>query len=107
MTSRSGFPQIFLIIIISLIAIFVVVVMALGVWWYFQNYVEPNITGASSNVYTKCVKFCQDNKKCESSKIIGQKIVNGQCECDCLTIPSRNTNSDLNTNILNSEQENE
>ncbi|PIY97058.1 MAG: hypothetical protein COY66_01485 [Candidatus Kerfeldbacteria bacterium CG_4_10_14_0_8_um_filter_42_10] len=89
----------------------VMVALAFGVLWYFKTYIEPNISGASSNIYTRCVKYCQDNKQCESKKVVGQKIVNGQCECACLTIPTQNTNANLNTNNLNtntpnSEQEN-
>lgn len=91
MTPRSESPQLIIMIVIALMAVFIVVAMAVGVLWYFQNYIEPDLTGPSSNIYTKCAKHCQDTKVCESKKIVGQKIVNGECKCDCLE-PSSNVN---------------
>lgn len=84
MKGHINYAHIILSISIAFVMIVIVSGLAFGVLWYFENYVEDNLD-PSNNIVTKCIGQCQAESVCEAGTVSSYKLINGSCNCECVT----------------------
>jgi hypothetical protein len=99
MKSQTNYIHITLSILLALVMITIVTGLAIGVLWYFNNYVEGELD-PSNNVITECISKCQEEATCEEGAISRYKLVNGSCNCECVKVKV-NTNTNNSTDGTN------